>query len=275
MKTLTKVVISILLFSGSNIFAQGVALITPMSDVSLEASKVISYTIFNRLEKETTLTVQHYCDVDGKEMEGMACEKYLRVSYSKGYKNDRLKLPAKTATNVKIQVRDFGVKYVLFKPKYEPFEEKKSTKGIRFIFGYQPGFLFLLKPNVNERLQDPDASIVTSNEHRLLQLNFDVSKLSTPQVVNITVRVTGRKGKKTLKLIKMATKKIVDPKRKLFTVQGIVGDKNFNRKICYQAYIKSAAENAQLYKINSCSVKPAIPIASKQSTPKKNNQKRN
>lgn len=262
----------------SKVHGQGAALITPMSDVSLEPARILDFAIFNRLQKELVLTVKHYCEIDNKEYEGIACDQYFRVNYSDGYLNERLTLGAQKNISVKVQLKNFAVKYALFKPKFEPLEEKQPKKGIRFVFGYQPGFLYLVKADNKTKLKKPVAAILDNGENKLIHFKFDVTKLPMPQILNISARVTNKKTGKTVKLVKMATNKIVDPSRKTLDIQGIYGDAGFKDDVCYQLYIKPVSKNGKLYKIKGCeyvaSIDDVQPGEAKQKKKKKKKRRK-
>lgn len=229
-------------------------MVTPMSDVSLDPNKVLSFSIFNRVDKEVTLTVKHFCDIDRKEFKETQCEKYFRVNYSDGFRNNQLVIKAQQTISVKVQLKDFSVAYALFKPKYEPLEEEKQKKGIKFVFGYQPGFLYLVKPDNTSKLTKPKVSTVINEKYKVIKFQFDVSAFNSPQILNLSARITDKKTAKTIKLVKLASNKIIDPTRKTLDLQGIFADADFAKDICYDIYIKPVSKDSVLYKLNGCDV---------------------
>jgi len=234
-------------------FSQGAAVILPLSKAVVGTSTAIDFRIFNRVQSDLKLKITPKCDVDSQELEGDACLKFFRMNFDVDQKDSAITIKKGLHAKGSISLTTNEIKnYAFFKPQFNPeMNLPKINEGIRFVFNYQPGYLFIINPTL-EKLPAPTVKIHKSDKSKIAQFYFDTTKLTSPQVVSISAKIKDKKTKKMLRFVRLASDKIVDPRRGDLRLDGEFAKLNHKGKICYDIIVQNHSVQQGIYKLNQC-----------------------
>lgn len=232
--------------------AQGLATVFPMSKAVGAAGDGISFVIQNQSENDVDFTYAPECDVDGKELSGEACTPYFEATLNTDLKDGKFKLPARGKVEGRVSLKTGVSRFALFKPLFEPAPSAadKQKPGVSFEFGYQPGYLFVLKAP-SERVTAANFSSLSSQGTQRLKWVLPVSGVTVPQLLNVSAKLSEKGSNKTLKFLPLAKEKIFDPKRGELLLEADLGKTAVAKTICYELFVnnKFAPDS---YKISGC-----------------------
>lgn len=248
----------IVLFWGisARVYAQGSAVLTPMSAFTVDPAATLTFHINNRAEDALKMKIQWKCDVDGKDLEGQACLDMFQVEFDSSTDiKDVLEIPVRGRVQVAVRLKGDKakeqIKYAIFKPMFKP-EVKKEAKenSIAFEFAYQPGMLFLVHPS-DEKLTSVKFSTDVLLDARRAKFDFDLRSIKVPSVASISSKIYDVKTKKVMRFMRMASSKIIDPRRETLTLETEFAPKTEKADVCYQAFIENITSKS-IYSISNC-----------------------
>ena len=242
-----------LFLSANQAFGQGSAAILPLSKGVSSADASITFYVHNLLDQELELAYSPKCDLDGTEQEGQPCLDVFQVTFDTKLTDGSFKIPPREKFRGELSLKKKDGRYVLYKPVFRPVlppDPKKETEGVRFELAYQPGYLFILKPE-GERLAHPTFDTYILGEARRARFHFDTSKLTMPQVLSVSVKLKDPKTKKMVRFVRLASEKIVDPKRKQLDLEDEFAQANDTSNVCYDAIVQNAAAK-DVYELSNC-----------------------
>jgi hypothetical protein len=234
------------------LFGQGAVIVDPISKAVYDKSETVNWSVYNRLDQPLKVKITPHCLVDGRELKEKDCDAFFRLEDSGVASEKLIEIPA----NQKHQllVRSIGKieKYGLYKPIFDPvLTDQPVASGVKFVFNYQPGALFLLNPSF-EKLELPKATKAKGLKHSAIMFEFDLKHLANPQVVNISAKVFEKNSKKVVKLLRLANEKIVDPTRNPLNLEVVWGELNDQREVCYELIIQNQSFKKDIYTMSGC-----------------------
>lgn len=251
MKFLSFAVFLALLAEPTHLFAQGAAVIMPLSKHVTSADEVISFFIHNRLDTDLKLKYSPRCDVDGTEQSDEDCLKVFSVTFDIPVKSQEIVIPKGGRLRGDVHLTKKELKFALFKPLFVPvLDAPKENSAVRFDLSYQPGYLFVVNP-VKERISKLDFDSYVLANARRARLKLDLTSLSMPQVVSVSAKLLDAKSKKTLRFVRLASDKIVDPKRKVLELESDFAGPEDKTEVCYQAFVESQTTK-EIYNSSNC-----------------------
>jgi hypothetical protein len=232
--------------------SQGAAAILPLSKGVSEANDVISFYIHNLLEEALTLTYTPICDIDGKEFENAPCLEAFSIVFDAKLQENKFTLEKGKSMKGEVRLNKSNIKFAIFKPLFKPVLSRANAKAntIQFNFGYQPGYLFLIAPS-KEHLTAPSFDTYVVKDARRARLKFDLTTLSAPQIVSVSLKLNDRKTKKLVRFVRVASQKIVDPRRVSMDLEDEFAPADDKTNVCYEAVVQNISAK-DLYQLSNC-----------------------
>lgn len=239
-------------FSGTSLFGQGAVIVDPISKAVYNKTETIDWTVYNRLDRRLKVKVTPHCIIDGNVLQEKACDAVFRLEKSGIASEMVLDIPASQKQQLLVRVVGNIERYGLYKPVFDPvLDDEPKASGVKFVFNYQPGALFLVNP-VFEKLELPKASKSKNSKHAAIMFEFDVSKFTNPQVVNISAKIVEKDTKKVVKLLRMANEKIIDPTRNPLNLEVVWGSLDDPRQVCYELIVQNQSFKTEIYTLTGC-----------------------
>jgi hypothetical protein len=242
-------------FLTTTLLAQGAAVIMPLSKALSVATEVVSFDLFNRLESALTLSVSIKCDVNGQELEGIACDPYFEMTPLTPLDSDSITIPQNGKWTARVRLKDPNIEFAIFKPLFVPQikDDSQNESTVRFDLAYQPGYLWVLKPSQKE-LKDLTFSTYALQNSKRAKFVFSLKELDKPQVWNLSAKILEASNGQLVRFIRLANDKILDPKRQEMTFEGEYAQANDDREVCYELFVENVLIQ-KIYKIGNCTPK--------------------
>jgi hypothetical protein len=248
---LRTLVFFVLLFAGSDLFAQGTAIVMPMSKYVFSKDEAVVFTIHNQLSEPLTFEVIPKCDVDGEVLEGKQCLNYFAMDFSGEFRSGKIEVPKAGSVQGKVRLNASPKRYALYKPLIAPVRNKKKLGGgVGFEFRYQPGYLFLVAPEKAE-FPMPNVTFRSSEQEKLAVLDFDLKSLTMPSPASISAKIIDKSSGKMLRFVRLASEKIFDPARGQVKLEAGYAPPKDEHVICLDIIVQWLSTNT-VQKINNC-----------------------
>jgi len=240
------------LMIGSRSLAQGTAVVLPLSKVVTSAQEVITFQIHSQVNEELRLKVDYFCEVDGVELSSVDCLKNFVLSFDRPLNDQILQLPdSSTSAQGTLTLTNSPQKYAFFKPLFAPVSSaEKRKEGLSFDFKYQPGYLFLIKPD-QPSIQSLSYSERITNDAKIAHFELDLSSLTMPHVASISAKIMDKSSRKLIRFVRLASEKILDPKRMKIEMEAPYGAPNLATQTCYELIIQWNSSTS-MQKLTSC-----------------------
>ena len=234
-------------------FAQGSAVVMPLSKAVYSAEEVISFQVHNLQDDELTLAIEPKCELDGTSLVAAACNSTFKVTYDPNPKNGKIKLNKHSSVQGTVALVNPPKHYALFKPLISPvLAQKEKPQGISFEFNYQPGYLFLID-KANQEIKKVSLSLRETKDARIARFVVDLGSLSMPAVASFSAKILDKKSKNLLKFLRLASDKILDPQRGKVELEGAFADSAASKQdICYELIVQWLAQKS-MQRLSGCS----------------------
>lgn len=223
---------------------QGSAVVMPLSKAVTDPSESVVFYIHNQIEETLSLSYDLKCDIDGKDEQGEVCAAAFDAQFDIAPKDGKIVIPKHGKVTGNVRLKNKGVRFALYKPIFTPLlpaDQKENL--VTFQMKYQPGYLFLVRPG-DEKISQGDFRTVDTETARRFKFQLDISNLTVPQVIGVTVKVLKKADKKLVRLVRVASDKIADPKRKTLDLEGDFAEKGDKTEVCYEMYITNLGSKA-------------------------------
>lgn len=234
--------------------AQGTAAVFPMSQATTNVDEVVSFSLQNITQNPVKFSYQPACDIDGVEKTGEECLKYFQIEFSLETQHDVFNVSANESLAGKVRLKDRKIGFAIFKPIFEPIQNKKvqgKAGGISFGFSYQPGYLFVVTP-VQERLQDLKTTIIeTASKTPAVTFTANLQTLKSPTLVNISAKLFDKTTGKIVRFSPLAKEKILDPHRKEIVMEAALKSTDKTDNLCYQFFVENRLAK-DTYRLDGC-----------------------
>ena len=226
-------------FFSSQARSQGSLVVMPLSKAVVESSEVLNFYLHNQVEDTLAIAYEPKCDIEGKEIAGHECNLTFDVVYDKPIKDGAFIVPKGGKVAATLRLRNKDLKFAIFKPLFTPnLATKPKDNLITFQMRYQPGYLYLVHP-AEEKIGNIDFAIVETESARRMKFKLAIGSLTVPQVIGVTVKVLRKADMKLTRLLRLASDKIIDPKRKTLELEADFAEKSDKTPVCYEMYIAS------------------------------------
>jgi hypothetical protein len=235
-------------------WGQGALAITPMSSQSADKQAVLRSSIQNMTAKPLVFELKMECDVDGAELSGPACAKFIRLTTDGVQKNGQYEIAANARLTISASLIGPVESYALFKPFIRPLMQSESARksGVGFEFNYRPGFLFLLRPADDPLVVDSFATR-TNDAARIASFSFDIKKFKSPHVATISAKIVHASTGQLVRFARLAEDKIIDPRREKLELEAEYAKlSDPDAPVCYELYIQEKKAGASLQKLSNC-----------------------
>ena len=236
---------------GSVTFAQGSAVVLPMSKYVLKQEDRISFQVHNQLNSHMMMDVNYRCEVDGEDLDGDICMKYFTVKFGSEMNLKKIEIPQLSSVRGEVSLQLPVKRFALFKPIFTPMTtHEKKTEGVAFDFSYQPGYIFLVSPEP-ANLSLPKFTVRSTNTEQVAIFDFDIAEMVTPAIASISAKIIDKENKKMMRFTRLASEKIIDPRRKTLRLEAGYappGDKTF---ACYELLVQWVSDK-RIQKITNC-----------------------
>ncbi len=219
-------------------FAQGIAAVAPMSKSAGPGDSSISFLVQNLTANEIQLSYQPECDVGGLEVKGEECLKAFDVNFLPPPVEGVFTVPQSGRVEGSVSLKNTNIEFALFKPIFEPANNPSAKKpeGVAFEFGYQPGYLFIVKPKAQE-LAPPRFSTIVQGSNRRVRFSYMLDTLTMPALLNISAKIINKSDKKLIRFLSLAREKIADPKRAILELESDFTLASNKDPVCFQIFV--------------------------------------
>jgi hypothetical protein len=235
-------------------YAQGEIIINPLSNYETDVNKSLNFSINNRKRVPADVNLKHMCDVNGVSYEGVECFNYFKLSFSMEANKDTgfFSIPANDKVEVTVALSNTAVNYAIYKPLISPVAKKEQTydNTVTFDFNYQPGMLFVVN-KTKEKIELVDTKYVTEDNVKRMKTKINLAKLNIPKVVSISAKIIEKDTNNFVRLVKLATLKILDPKRDALEMYADYETSKYDKAVCYQAYVQDFITQ-EVYQLSDC-----------------------
>jgi len=232
-------------------FAQGAAVVMPMSKYVFSKDEVVDLQIHNQLDDHLLLNITPKCEVDGTILEGKECSKFFALDFAHGGNVDKIDVPKNGSIQGSVRLIGAPQRYALYKPLIAPVNNKKPLNGgVSFEFRYQPGYLFIINADKAE-FGMPRLSSRSTSEEKIAVLDFDLKSLTMPSVASVSAKVIDKKSNKMIRFVRLASEKIFDPARGSITLEAGYAPPKDDAVICLDIIVQWLSTKS-LQKINNC-----------------------
>ena len=236
---------------GGSALAQGPAVVMPMSKAVTDPGEAISFYIHNQMDESLSLKYEPKCDLAGREETGSPCLEAFDLSFDSSINDAVMTIPKGGKVGCLLKLKRKDLTFAIFKPLFSPILAGSQTSNkVTFEMKYQPGYLFLISP-LKEQISEMTYQVLTIEGTRRMRFQLDIGQLSAPQVIGVTVKVLELKTKKLIRLLRLASEKIADPKRKILDLEGEFAEKLDSREVCYEMFISNLTAK-DIYKKSNC-----------------------
>ncbi|WP_186648704.1 hypothetical protein [Fluviispira vulneris] len=234
---------------------KGDIFVAPISSYSVNAEEM-SLTLANTSESVKKFFYKSRCIINKVEYEDDACSKYFAFDLTGFLKENIITIPANTQKKIPIKLlikpKDKEEFSAFFTPVFTIISDLDRPKNsVGFEFKFAPGILFAWN-STSAKLDLQEFKTRNSKEGvRIAQFTFDISKLSSPQVVNVNAKIIDSKTNKLIRFLDLGKEKIIDPRRKKLVLKGEIDKSKENEKnLCYELLFQELTTNSA-YKIKS------------------------
>lgn len=232
-------------------YCQGSAVIMPMSSHVVGQDQKMTFQIYNQLESVLSMDIQMLCEVDGVTLKGLDCSKYFRLKLGDKINPTRIDIAKTGSVAGEVEFSEVPQKYGLIKPIFTPIRSGESKfNSVAFEFSYQPGYLFLVNSET-ATLEKPVFSTRVIKDEKVAIFEFNPSSLSMPAVASISAKISAIESKKTIRFARLASEKIIDPKRKKLVLETSYTSAKDDTPTCYDLIIQWVSSKS-IQKISDC-----------------------
>jgi|GEM_PF-2241749 len=235
---------------GVGAMGQGSAVISPMSAVVGTSQQIISFQINNQLEGELRLKLTKQCEIDGVSFSDADCDTYFKMQGPEIGIDGVLRIERGRSVSMELFLKRTVEKYALFKPLFAPESREASEQEIPFEFRYQPGYLFLLQPDMSP-LRIAEFKTRQDENSRFAVWEFDLTSLRAPSVMTISAKLIDKSTKRLVRFLRIANEKMLDPARKKLALEGAFAPAAEQTSVCYELIVQRFG-NKQMEKYTDC-----------------------
>lgn len=247
-----KILLSVIfVLTSQDLFGQGAAVIIPMSQYILDKSEPANFHVHNQLQRNLAMNIDIKCDVDGMEMNGEECLNIFQIKIDNNVNPRRIEIMKSGSLRGRVELIKSPKQYALLKPIFSPDKVGESKyNAVSFDFSYQPGYLFLLSSQT-PNLTNPTYTTRVVNDEKFAVFEFDLKDFTMPAVASISAKIAAVDTKKTIRFVRLASEKIIDPRRKSLTLESSFASSKDEAKTCFDLIIQWISSKS-IQKISNC-----------------------